>query len=199
MHSEQICDYWFGEIIDGNTREDRSALWFGGGDAVDGEIRTRFEADLLAAGAGEREHWAENPRGRLALILLLDQFPLNIYRGTARAYDFEAAAVRHCLAGLAAGQDALLSPIERSFFYMPLEHAEDRELQERSVACYRSLLEDAPQQLRAGLQASLDYAIEHRDIVARFGRFPHRNRVLGREPSRDELDWLAAGGATYGQ
>ncbi len=199
MRSEQICDYWFGEIIDGNSREDRSALWFGGGEAVDGEIRARFEADLLAAEAGELEHWAEQPRGRLALILLLDQFPLNIYRGSARAYDFEAAALRHCLAGLATGQDTELAAIERTFFYMPLEHAEDIDLQERSVACYRALLDGAPAHLHGALQSSLDYAIEHRDIVARFGRFPHRNRVLGREPSSEELDWLAAGGATYGQ
>lgn len=195
----EIHDYWFGEIADDTTVEDRGALWFGGGDDVDAEIQHRFERLVLAAEAGELEHWGESARGRLALIILLDQFPLNIYRGQARAYDFEAAAVEHCLAGLAAGQDSELSIVERGFFYMPLMHIEDLALQERCVALFAAMHDTAPEARRQGVQLSLDFAREHRDIVARFGRFPHRNRVLGRAPAAEEEAWLAAGGATYGQ
>jgi uncharacterized protein (DUF924 family) len=193
---DEIHHYWFGELVDGRPRENRFPLWFGGGDAVDAEIRQRFESSLLAAEAGELDGWADSPRGRLALILLLDQFPLNIYRRLARAYDFEAQAIEHCLTGLDTRQDEGLSFFERMFFYMPLEHAEDLALQERCVSLFQQLY-DAD--LREQAQDALDYAREHRDIITRFGRFPHRNRVLGREPTQAELDWLASGGATYGQ
>lgn len=195
----EIHDYWFGEIVDDTTVEDRGALWFGGGEAVDDEIRRRFEDRVLAAEAGELNGWATTARGRLALIILLDQFPLNIYRGQARAYDFEGAAVAYCLAGLEARQDAELSIVERGFFYMPLMHIEDLALQERCVALFEAMRDAAPPARRGGVQLSLDFAMEHRDIVARFGRFPHRNRVLGRAPTDEEAAWLAAGGATYGQ
>lgn len=186
----EILDFWFGPLgPDGFPREDRTTLWFRGGREVDEAIRARFAVDVERAARGERDAWGGTARGRLALILLLDQFPRNLFRGTPQAFAHDARAVAHALAGLAAGQDRELAPVERAFFYLPFEHAEDRALQRRSVEAYENLVRAFPAQA-ARLRGFLDYAVRHREIVERFGRFPHRNAILGRASTPEELAFL---------
>jgi uncharacterized protein (DUF924 family) len=135
----------------------------------------------------------------LSLILLLDQFPRNIFRGTARAFAYDSRALALTLSGMQSGADAALDAAERIFFYMPLQHAESREVQDESVAACRRLLAEAPAELRPSFAAVLEYAEHHRSVIERFGRFPHRNRVLGRESTPAEEAWLSVSGERFGQ
>jgi uncharacterized protein (DUF924 family) len=143
--------------------------------------------------------WCASPRGRLALILLLDQLPRNLFRGQARAFATDAAACACTLAGIDVGHDRALAHVERSFFFLPLQHAEDLALQDLSVAMCQALAQDAPPELRTALDEGVEYAVLHRDLIARFGRFPHRNRVLGRSSTAAETQYLAEGGRRFGQ
>ncbi len=164
-------------------REAGEAAWFRKDDAFDAEFRARFLAAHEAAAHGEFDHWAGTAEGALALILLLDQFPRNCFRGSPRMFATDAKAVAAAEAAIAAGHDLELPADIRVFIYLPFEHAEDLALQERCVALCAPLREDY-----------LRYAVVHRDIIARFGRFPHRNAVLGRESTAEELAFLAEGG-----
>src|SRR5690606_17045287 len=150
-------------------------------------------AVLEDAGAGRLDGWARSPRGRLALIIVLDQLSRNIHRDSAAAFASDARAQALCMEGLERGDDRELAPLERWFFYMPLEHAESLELQERSVREFERLAAEAPAELQSALEAALDYARRHRDVIARFGRFPHRNTVLGRDSTPEEQAYLARG------
>jgi uncharacterized protein (DUF924 family) len=180
-------------------------LWFGDSSRpelapqTDETIRLRFGALTRAAADGELQAWESSPRRRLALILLLDQFPRNIHRGTAAAFATDLKALSLSISGLQLGADAVLDPIERIFFCMPLQHAESLAVQEESVAAYRRLREEAPPDLKNLFAGVCRYADQHRDIIERFGRFPHRNATLGRETTPEERDWLAGGGARFGQ
>lgn len=198
MNYEDILEYWFGEVEDGLTVENRGQLWYGSSSATDAEITQRYADTLKQADAGELDHWKESARGRLALILLFDQFSRNIYRKSAQAFAFDAKAQALVQEGIKLGHDKALDGIVRSFFYMPLEHAEDLALQERCVAKMTALIADAPAASRPALQYSLSYAIDHRDVIAKFGRFPHRNEVLNRESSKEELAYLETANR-YGQ
>jgi len=196
---ETIIDFWFGDCLDtplGVPRE-RSLLWFGGGVETDQVIRARFGACFERARQGDCDRWAESPRGALALLVLLDQFSRNLFRGTAAAFAADEQAREICLAGLARGDDQQLPPLARVFFYLPLEHAEDLALQERSVALFTALLEQALPAQRDSFAGFLDYAVRHRDIIARFGRFPHRNRLLGRASSAEEVAFLRLPGSSF--
>lgn len=197
MDRRAVLEFWFGSgVATAAELDERMRFWFGtGGDEA---IRQRF-ADLVPrAGRGELDAWADGPRGRLALILVCDQFTRNLYRGTAEAFSQDAKALGLALSGMQVGADAALQPVERLFFYMPLQHAESREVQDESVAAFRRLAAEAPDALRSGFDASLRYAELHREIIERFGRFPHRNRVLGRESTPEELAYLE-NAETFGQ
>ncbi len=202
--TEEILAFWFGSLpTTAAELERRMIVWFGGAEPErqaerDREIRERFGELIERAAAGELAGWAGTPRGRLALILLLDQFPRNVYRGTARAFAYDDAALGLALAGIEAGDDRALDPVERIFFYLPLQHAESREMQRRSVTAYRRLLLEAPLELQAQFAETLGFAEEHRAVVERFGRFPHRNRALGRESTAEERDYLQSADS-YGQ
>lgn len=196
--SEEILRFWFGDLREGRpVPAERHRLWFGGGEKVDRLIRGRFARDVDRAAAGDYDHWAEESRGRLAMLVLLDQFSRNIYRGTAQAYARDARAQRLALEGLDRGQDRSLFTVERAFFYLPLEHAEDLKLQERSVALFRRLAEEAPPALKEVTAGFLDYALRHRDIITRFGRFPHRNETLGRGSTPEEEEFLRQPGSSF--
>lgn len=186
-----ILDYWFGPIaVDGFCAEDRNRLWFRSNPATDADIHTRF-GNLIGQGlAGALDSWAETPRGRLALILVLDQFTRNVYRGSAAAFSGDDQARALVQTGLERGHDQALTPIERSFFYLPLEHSETLADQQRGVTLLQALQQSLPEPLQPRLQSALDHALQHRDIIARFGRFPHRNAVLGRTSTAAELDYL---------
>ena len=158
--------------------------WFNGGDAFDRECEARFlDAHLVAARRGH-EAWLQSADGALALLLLLDQIPRNIFRGSGHAFATDGLARHYADRALAAGLDAGFEPELRGFFYLPFEHAEDLADQERAVALFGAL----------GHEVYSRYAVAHRDVIARFGRFPHRNRALGRASTAEEQAWLEAGG-----
>lgn len=201
-----VRDFWFGKLpLSPEHLNKRMQLWFGNGGSpevrrhMDDAIRDRFEPLVQKAGAGELASWADGPRRRLSLILLLDQFPRNIYRGTARAFAYDEQALQLALTGMQSVADAALNPVERLFFYMPLQHSEVREVQDESVAAYRRLLLEAPDALKNVFKGALDSAESHRGIVNRFGRFPHRNKTLGRPSTPEEIQHLTEGGDGFGQ
>lgn len=186
-----IHQFWFGEHDGLTPPADKADMWFGNGRAYDDTIRARFGALPDFAAAGSFDSWRDEPRSSLALILVLDQFPRHVHRNSARAFAYDAKAREVCLSGIATGHDVALTPLERSFYYMPLEHAEDRALQERSVALFQSLRDTAGEDVREAYENTLHYAVAHRDIVVRFGRFPHRNELLDRETTAEEADFLS--------
>lgn len=159
------------------------SLWFAKDAEFDRLFRTRFILDHEAAARGDLDYWQSTPEGALALVILLDQFPRNAFRGTPRMYDTDALARRVATRALAAGYDQVTGPILRKFFVLPFAHSEELADQERAVALARRIGAD-----------DLAHAEHHRDIVRRFGRFPHRNRILGRESTRAEIDYLEHGG-----
>jgi uncharacterized protein (DUF924 family) len=198
---EDILAYWFAAPPASKPELDAAMKrWFGGGADQDATIARRFRATIDAAARGELEAWAANARSRLALILLLDQFPRSVHRRTQLAYAQDARALDLTLSGIDSGLDRQLAPLERMFFYMPMQHAESREIQERGVVEFARLAEEAPEgYLRNTLAGSADYAKQHRDIIARFGRFPHRNAALGRQSTAAEASYLAQDAPKFGQ
>jgi len=178
---DAVLDFWFGPVS-GARREE----WFAKDPAFDAEIRDRF-GDLYArAAAGACDDAAATPRGRLALVIVLDQFPRNMFRDDSRAFAADAHALIHARAAVAAGQDAVLAPIEREFLYMPFQHSESLADQRRSVALFADLGDVAD-----------DYARRHLAIIERFGRFPHRNAVLGRDSTPEERTFLTRPGSSF--
>lgn len=212
--AEELLTFWFGgerapQREAASAIADRQAkLWWQKDDAVDREVRRRFEPSLLAAAEGELAHWALSARGHLALILLFDQVPRNIYRDSPRAFAFDERARRLCWEGLAEGVDKRLQPIERLFFYLPLEHSEDLEDQQRCLALMEELArqvadarvprtasastdgEEEDEAVARTFRGFVDFAKRHLEIIERFGRFPHRNEVLGRDSSAEEKAFL---------
>ena len=180
MESEYrpVIDFWFREL--------KPRQWFAEATPqLDDRVRAQFGALVTAARLGALDHWATSARGRLALIILLDQFPRHCFRGSPEAYASDAEAQTLAADGIEAGMDEQLNFAERQFFYMPLMHAEDRDLQALSLERFEALLEDA--------EAVVGFASGHRKLVYRFGRFPHRNRILGRASSPEEEEFLASG------
>ena len=158
--------------------------WFNGGEAFDRQCEARFLAAHLAAARREHEDWLDSAEGALALLLLLDQIPRNVFRGSGHAFASDGLARHYAERALAAGHDAAFEPELRAFFYLPFEHSEDLADQQRSVALFEVL----------GNQTYTQYALEHLRVIERFGRFPHRNRALGRINTAEEQAWLDAGG-----
>ena len=199
----EVRRFWFGKLpLKPDGVPERLALWFGSAaeeQRADDLVRTQFGALVARAAAGELAAWADSPRRRLSLILLLDQFPRHVHRGTERAFATDREALGLTLSGMQSAADAALTPVERIFFYMPLQHAELRDAQEESVAAYRRLLNEAPEELQAMFVSALESAEQHLSIVARFGRFPHRNRVLGRPNTAEEEAYLGQAGKGFGQ
>ena len=195
---DEILEFWFGDDPDdAEVAAAKAELWWGHSPATDEMLRERFGAAAAAAAAGQLENLTETPRGRLALILLLDQLPRAIHRDTPGAFAQDAAARTLVEQGLESGADGLLRPIERLFFYLPLEHSEDLEDQDRSVELFRELAESIPEGQRPTFSNFVDYAQKHRDVVASFGRFPHRNRILGRESTAEEIAFLEEPGSSF--
>lgn len=193
-----ILDFWFGELdADGMPAADAMRRWFESDPGFDVEVRERFAADLQRS---DSLHELEaEPAGALALVVLTDQFPRNIHRGTPRAFAFDERARGVTRRAIETGHELELRPIERVFLYMPLEHAEDIGLQDESVRRFRALAQEAPAHLRETFASFVWHAENHREVIARFGRFPHRNAVLGRESTAAERAYLDGGGANWGQ
>ncbi|MCQ4266424.1 DUF924 domain-containing protein [Pseudomonas stutzeri] len=195
---QQLLDWWFGQ---GTTAREISgekhALWFGYRSAQDAQARERFGPLCEQALRGELDAWTASPEGWLALILLLDQLPRMIHRGTSQAFAGDVRAQQLVRQGLAHGGDVLLAPIQRVFIYLVLEHAEDLAQQELAVAQFEQLREIAAADEQPLFDDFLDYARRHRAVIARFGRFPHRNAMLGRESSEAERAFLAEPGSRF--
>jgi uncharacterized protein (DUF924 family) len=203
MHeqAQAVFDFWFqpgaGQAADAPRRE-----WFQKDDAFDREIHSRFGALIERALAGGLLEWdADGPQARLARILLLDQFTRNVHRGTPLAFAGDALALRAARAMVDDGQDLALPPLQRSFVYLPFEHAEDMAMQEQAVALYTRMENDerdaAPAATVKGIAGMLDYARRHREVIRRFGRFPHRNAILGRASTAEEEAYLRQPGSGF--
>ncbi len=195
--ARQVRDFWFGKLpMTAQALNQRLALWFPEDESAAGvrgwdeAIRGRFGNLVERAERRELASWADSPRRCLSLILLLDQLPRNLYRGTARAYACDEGALAVTLSGMQSAADGALDIVERIFFYMPLQHSEVREVQDESVAAYRRLLMEAPQELRGAFESGLQAAEKKLALIERFGRFPHRNRVLGRVSTAEEITYL---------
>jgi uncharacterized protein (DUF924 family) len=203
--ARSVREFWFGTLpLSGAQLQQRMHFWFGNQPTPvrrerDEAIGSHFAELLERAGSGALDSWADGPRRRLSLIILLDQFPRNIYRGSARAFAYDARALSLALSGMQSAADAALDVVERIFFYMPLQHAESREVQDESVAAYRRVLAEASADVHAFFASSLRSAEHHRSIIEQFGRFPHRNRVLNRPSTPEEEKWLARAGDSFGQ
>jgi uncharacterized protein (DUF924 family) len=197
---ERILSFWFKEHeLTAPQIDGRMDTWFGEDPVFDHEIGKQFSGDVEDASTGAIDYWAHQPRGRLALILLLDQFRRNIYRGTAEVFAKDKAALKLCVEGAMQKKDKGLTPIQRVFFYMPLQHAESRKVQKKSVEIYQRLAKAVSPTYRETFETVAQFAELHHDIIEQFGRFPHRNKVLGRKNTSEEEEYLAGDGPTFGQ
>jgi uncharacterized protein (DUF924 family) len=195
---DDLLALWFGDNPDDTAvASEKKELWWGHSHETDEMLREQFGTACTSAAVGILDHWTGSPRGRLALILLLDQIPRAIHRGRPEAFAHDAVARRVASQGLASGADRLLRPIERVFFYLPFEHSEELSDQEHSVALFRELAESVPDDDRETFDFFLDYAVRHHAVIARFGRFPHRNAVLGRQSTPEEIQFLGQPGSSF--
>jgi uncharacterized protein (DUF924 family) len=186
-----LLDFWFGapeSPVHGTNRPE----WFRKDEAFDALIRERYGALLERGLRGELSGWAATQFGALAHVVLLDQFPRNAFRGTPRAFAGDARALAAAQVMVGAGQDGALPPVQRGFVYLPFEHAESLPMQDEAVRRFRALAAQAPE-----MAESLDYAERHRTIIERFGRFPHRNAILGRASTAEELEFLQQPGSGF--
>ncbi len=185
-----VLDFWFGTGGSpeyGKPREE----WFRKSDEFDAAIRTRFLDLHRLAAAGQMQPWQAAPDSLLALILVLDQFPRNLFRGSSRAFSTDAQAQAAAQLAVARGHDRTLLPVQRWFVYLPFEHAEDLGLQRRCLELFEGLRADADS------ADTIDYARRHYEIIARFGRFPHRNAVMGRISTPEEIEFLKQPGSGF--
>lgn len=191
-HINAVLDYWFGPLDDqGMSAPERQQRWFRGGEAVDRYCRTEFGQLVETALAGGLQDWPDSNNGLVALVVTLDQFTRNIFRGTPAAFAGDERAVDLVRQAVAAGRDRDMPVIYRVFLYVPYEHSEDLAIQQEGVELFEDLLAVSGQEAVAGYR---DYAAAHRDVIARFGRFPHRNKILGRSSTDEEQRHLAQHG-----
>ena len=197
---EEIHAFWFADALgDPERAKQRLDFWFRSKPQIDEEIRHRFAPALKAANEGLLAHWEREAHSCVALVIVLDQFPRNIHRGTPAAFRHDAQALAVARRGLAAGHSRALAVPEQVFLAMPFQHGEDLAVQRESVALFERILADAPPGWRAVAEGNLKYARLHADIVERFGRFPHRNAILGRASTPGEIEYLKSGAENFGQ
>lgn len=195
-----ILDFWFGEMKEGEPpSSEKQKMWWAKDDSIDKYIEDNFGVCVEKASEGNLDSWLETPRGNLALIILLDQFSRNIYRDTPGAFENDSQALKVADSGITVGMDKELHPVMRIFFYIPFMHSEDLEMQKRSVELYSLLEEECRnnESVRKVVSNSLDFAHRHKEIIERFGRFPHRNDILGRESTPEEIEFLKKPGSSF--
>lgn len=186
----EILDFWFGrpdEAIYGHPHQ----VWFIKKPKFDREIRNRFLSVYEQAAMGQLEDWKDSPLSCLALILLLDQFPRNMFRGTAQAFATDPQALSAAQYAVSQGFDQELLPVQRWFIYLPFEHSEDLAMQQQNIQLFNQLKDD-PHTLK-----TINYAVRHLEIIKRFGRFPHRNQILGRASTPEEVEFLKQPGSSF--
>jgi uncharacterized protein (DUF924 family) len=181
----EILEFWFGEDL--KPRK----IWFTQNSSFDQEIRSRFLSLHTQAATGQLDTWITSPESCLALVLLLDQFSRNMFRGKPQAFATDPKALQVAQMAIAQHFDQQLPPVQRQFFYYPLEHTEDLECQHQAVKLFEQFKNNAE------LNDSYVYALKHRDIIERFGRFPHRNSILGRASTPEEIEFLKQSGSSF--
>ncbi|MDG1311750.1 MAG: DUF924 domain-containing protein [Porticoccaceae bacterium] len=201
MDIQQVLQFWFGQTINRATPSAQAKLWWSKQQAVDQKIREDFADGLQALARGEYREWLHTASGRLAAIIVLDQFSRNMYRDTPEAFAQDSLALSWCLEGLEKNVDLQLEPAERVFFYLPLEHSENLEMQDLCCRKFAELLDDnintEPAPSDGTYEGFYRYAKSHRDVVQKFGRFPHRNKILGRTNTELEEEYLNTPGTGF--
>jgi uncharacterized protein (DUF924 family) len=202
MEAKTVLEFWFGE----NSSQPKSAqeiakqqskLWWSKNETIDKEIQQRFEPILKALLTGHYNSWFETPQGRLAAIIVLDQFSRNMYRDSAHAFTQDSLGLHWALQGIRQGDDKKLTPLQRVFFYLPLEHCEQLNMQNLAIEKFEQLVADSPKSFTDLAKGFADYAHQHQQVIARFGRFPHRNLLLNRDSTDEELEYLAQPGSGF--
>jgi uncharacterized protein (DUF924 family) len=197
---DAVLSFWFREQAMSAPQIDRRMeTWFSEDPVFDLEIEKEFINEVELASKGSLDHWARLPQGRLALIIMIDQFRRNIYRNTADAFSNDKQALRLCVEGAMQKMEQALTPIQKVFFYMPLQHAESRKVQAKSAQIFHRLAQSVSKTERATFMTVAQFAELHKDIIDRFGRFPHRNKLLNRENTAEENEYLADDNPSFGQ
>ena len=198
--SAAILDFWFADsAVNHDSYVARNEVWFRYNEQFDEDLRTRFGAKMDDFASIARQGLSESLEQNLAMIIAMDQFPRNIFRGTAKAFAFDSIALSLTQDLIADGRHEDYAFVERVFVYLPLEHTEDLEVQRLSVEMYQLLAKTADSAYQVGARMAVDYAKLHLEIIEKFGRFPHRNDLLGRESTPQEKAYLASGSETFGQ
>ncbi|MBW2456109.1 MAG: DUF924 domain-containing protein [Deltaproteobacteria bacterium] len=196
--AEEVLSFWFGALdAEGRASEATAARWFKKDPAFDQELRDRFGALHAAILAGEREDWLDGVRGSLAYVIVLDQFPRNMFRDTPGMFASDEQALRVALAAIETGGERALALAERTFLYMPLMHSEELHIQDRCVELFAAFRDELDGESRQRVGQNHTFAEKHRDIIARWGRFPHRNGILGRESTPAEVEFLSLPGSSF--
>lgn len=195
---ETVLEFWFGSLdARGAANEEKSRRWFEKNADFDREIERRFGALHAALRRGENSHWLRTPRGALATLIVFDQFSRNMFRNTKQMFETDPQALAIAKELVARGKDREFRFAERSFVYMPFMHSEALADQERCVELFTAFRDELEGELRERCEYSLDFAVRHRDIIQRFGRFPHRNAILGRASTPEELKFLEQPGSSF--
>ncbi len=195
---QPILTFWLGTLDErGQATPETMGRWFRKDDAFDQDIRDRFGSEHAAVLGGRRDPWLTSPRGRLAYVIVLDQLSRNMFRDTAAMFAADDRALDAAIGGITRGMDQKCALGERPFYYLPLMHCEDLSIQTLSVAMFTRLREQQPEAQREGADNGLAFANRHRDIVVRYGRFPHRNAVLGRTSTPEEVAFLDGPGSSF--
>ena len=196
----EVLLFWFGNLLeDAWPDEEKRKMWWMKSKETDDLIRERFGRQVALAEKGELSGWLDTPEGTLAFIIVVDQFPRNIRRDTSEAFSLDSLALGVCLESIEKGFDKSLHPAHRTFFYLPLMHSEDPEIQRLSVEKYSTLENEFAElsAFRQELSCATDFARRHFDIIKRFGRYPHRNAALGRESTSEEIEFLKQPGSSF--
>ncbi len=197
---EDILTFWFADAVEDPAKAmQRRSFWFQANPALDESISQRFSASVRFAARGEFTAWEQAPRSCLALVILLDQFPRNLYRGKAEAFQYDSRALDVASRGVAAGYLEQLSVIEQCFLVVPYEHCEDVSVQRSGIELCEQIVDGASPEWEPSARVLLYFVRRHLQIVERFGRFPHRNAVLGRPSTAAEQAYLEGGGESFGQ
>ncbi len=195
---DSVLRFWFGDcqtIIDINN--DKKSVWWSKNEQVDQEISDRFEELVDAVADAELDHWRESAKGLLASIICTDQFPRNMYRGSAKSFGYDGVALELAQQIVTTGVDRELSTIYRVFAYLPFEHSEALEMQEKALDLFTQLRDEVEESDKEIFSGFVSYAQRHLDVIQRFGRFPHRNQILGRESTDQEKEFLTEPGSSF--
>jgi len=197
---KKIVHFWFGDLKKNEVPgDDKQKSWWMKDAEFDKRIKDNFGNDLKKAINGDLDDWKTSPEGSLALIILLDQFSRNIHRDTIKAFSQDDKSIEICLEGIEKGFDKKLHPVQRIFFYIPLMHSEDIDMQEKSLKYFSGLVKEYKESESVAdvVSNSYKFAVKHYDIIKRFGRYPHRNEILGRESTPEEIEFLNQPGSSF--